>query len=99
MNYLAWTDKSLKSETEVNQGADEQKLLWQILLKGKWFFDSFFLKVNESKEGVNVSLSGWIPIGRIPKNKRSREIVMKVDPWAFIDALHTPSAVQKSKQW
>ena len=66
---------------------------------GKLFFDRFFLKVNESKEGVNVSLSGWIPIGRIPKNKRSREIVMKVDPWAFIDdALRTPSAVQKSKQ-
>ena len=42
MNYLAWTDKSLKSETEVNQRADEQKLLWQILLKGKWFFDNFF---------------------------------------------------------
>ena len=78
-------------------------------LTNKSFFDRFFLKVNdslttsskvnESREGVNVSLSGWIPIGRIPKNKRSREIVMKVDPWAFIaDALHTPSAVQKSKQ-
>ena len=58
-------------------------------LTNKSFFDRFFLKINESKEGVNVSLSGWIPIGRIPKNKRSREIVMKVDPWAFIDPMHS----------
>ena len=41
-------------------------------LTNKSFFDSFF-------QGVNVSLSGRIPIGRIPKNN-VREIVMKVYP-------------------